>query len=308
MTTNRSMVLGVALLVLVTGRWTVNARMDMPPIVQNQDTFDQGKSSGGGTAGGAGGSGARNTDPSCGSDPGQCFGVVGMACDGTVPAQAATAITGFASLLGFPTEQLAVFLVGSAEVATTSTFFGCMANGGCHINAGSWLHDECCAMTANGSWCSTQSLVVDPTSTVPCNAEWNLAMDRTARGLSWIRFVDQCRVDRDGLVDFAEYCAPGGTIVGQGDDRFCCSRRTRRFSAVRDAARVIAQHAITFAGPVRVCTGPANPPAAAGASSTSGGSGSTGSPPRSCQTTADCRASEFCIAPSSGGAKRCMAA
>ena len=55
---NRGMVFGVAFLTLVAGRWAAEARMDRPPIVQNDDTFDQGTSGSGGSSSGGGG-----TDP-----------------------------------------------------------------------------------------------------------------------------------------------------------------------------------------------------------------------------------------------------
>jgi hypothetical protein len=311
MTTNRMTMLGAAFLALVTsGIPDAQGRMDMPPITQNQDTFDddQGTTSGS-TGGGGGGGAAPAADPACGSDPGQCFGVVGINCDGAMPPTVVTAITGFADLLGFPVEQIAEGFLGGAEVATTSTFFGCIPNGGCHINSGSWLHDECCAMTTGGTWCSTQNTTLDPNSTAPCTAQWNRAVDRTARGLSWIRNVDRCRVDGDGMVDFNEYCAPGGTIVGVGDDRFCCSGRTRAFSLLRDAGQAAVQHTILFAGPVRVCRGPAAPPATGGAQTSTGGSASAGSSTRGrvCQTNSQCASDERCFQMNGETVKHCVA-
>src|SRR5262249_21190639 len=60
-------------------------------------------------------------------------------------------------------------------------------------------------------------------------------------GLNWHRHVDRCRVDDDGIVDFAEYCAPAGTIVASTDRLKCCGRRTRAFRLERDLGQAMAK-------------------------------------------------------------------
>lgn len=148
------------------------------------------------TGGGGGGSGSSST---CGHDADQCFGAVGLSCDGVL-------------------------------VLPGGTIAGCNGDQ-CVINAGSWDHDECCFTNPNGHFCGVQNAASGPT----CTTQWDKAVHRVTHGLSWRRTLDRCRHDTDGRVDFAEYCAFDGTIVASNDTAKCCSQRARPYDAQRDA-------------------------------------------------------------------------
>lgn len=105
--------------------------------------------------------------------------------------------------------------------------------GTCLINAGSWLHDECCVRNPDGGMCDgkmeeavTQVL---PAGSQVCQAEFNKAVTRLGTPLTWLRRVDMSVRNTTGIVDHAAYCAPQGTLVDSaaGEQRFCCSRAAR---------------------------------------------------------------------------------
>ena len=117
---------------------------------------------------------------SCGHDPNECFGVVGLSCDG----------------IELP----------------SGTFAGCIGDE-CTINAGSWDHDECCFRSPNGHFCGVQNAANGPA----CSAQWNVAIHRVTHGLSWRRQINKCVHNTVGRVDFSSYCAFSGWIVASTD-------------------------------------------------------------------------------------------
>lgn len=105
--------------------------------------------------------------------------------------------------------------------------------GTCLVNAGSWLHDECCVRNPEGGLCDgkmeeTVTQVVPGGSQV-CHGEFNKAVSRLGTPFTWLRRVDFSARNTTGIVDHAAYCAPAGTLVDSaaGEQRFCCSRRAR---------------------------------------------------------------------------------
>lgn len=143
----------------------------------------------------------------------QCFGAVGSRCGGT-PSSWSIEVP--------PLVQL-----------------GCKGDR-CWTNAGSWEHDECCAVYPRGHWCGDLTTL----ASTDCKAAWDRAVHRVTHGLSWRREVDRCRVDDDGLVDFAEYCAPPGVIVATDDTASCCSRRARALNIFFDFFRIARQRVL----------------------------------------------------------------
>lgn len=196
-----------------------------------------------------------------------CFGAVGSNCDG--------AFVPFDDTL--------------SEV-------GCDAAGRCWINAGSWLHDQCCFRNRDGYFCDG----IFSTGATTCRAEMNTAIHRAQHNLGWRRTVSMTRDDNDGIVDFAEYCAPAGTIVASQDVIRCCSGRGRGFDPSNDApGNVVMDGSFTpmvcLAGPLAVPPAPTTPPP------------SSPPPPsafRTCVSQADCGTSEVCITYGTG--KRCL--
>jgi hypothetical protein len=255
-----------------------------------------GNSSGGGTSGGA------STNASCGFEPGQCFGAVGMACQGALPTEAEVALGAAAGVI-----SPAGVLFAAASFLETS-YLGCAPDGSCVVNAGSWAHDECCASEgAAGVFCSVEG-TLQPGG--PCQGSWDRAVHRVIHGLNWRRHLDQCRVDGDGRVDFADYCAPAGTIVARSDRTRCCGQRTRPFRFESDFPQAVRQ-ALILDGSFtpRVCTGqaPASAPSGNGSGGGSSGGSSTSSVNgRSCTTNAQCGSGAICAAPHAGAAKVCL--
>ena len=140
----------------------------------------------------------------------QCFGAVGSRCGGTPTS--------------WPVELPPFVQVG------------CRGDR-CWTNAGSWEHDECCAVYPRGHWCGDLATLAN----TECKAAWERAVHRVTHGLSWRREVDRCRVDDDGLVDFDEYCAPRGVVVAAEDVEACCSGRAAPLNIFRDFARMARQ-------------------------------------------------------------------
>jgi hypothetical protein len=164
----------------------------------------------------------------CNSGPNQCFGAIGINCDGAVP-----------NAWNVPQVDGVVHA-------------GCL-DGWCWINAGSWSHDQCCVTTPSGRWCGGPLSAFNS----GCVTSWDRALHRVQHGLNWKRRVDMCRIDNDGIVNFSEYCAPNGTVLAQGDENRCCSGLSRAYSAATDAAQAGAQ-GVSFDGsftPV-VCKAP----------------------------------------------------
>lgn len=89
----------------------------------------------------------------------------------------------------------------------------------CMVHAGSLEHDSCCFEHPNGRGCGRR-----PEDARYCAHEWSKSQERTRHGLYWTRRLDPREANRSGLVDFDQYCAPSGTVVAAGDERYCCSR------------------------------------------------------------------------------------
>lgn len=123
--------------------------------------------------------------------PLQCFGAAGKGCTTSAAA-------------GEPVYCRPV--LGSGEVE-------------CMVHAGSLEHDVCCFQHANGRGCSGGA--EDPRY---CGYEWDKSRQRTSQGLYWTRRLRPQDVNRSGIVDFDQYCAPSGSVIAAGDDRYCCSR------------------------------------------------------------------------------------
>lgn len=165
----------------------------------------------------------------CGAGNNQCFGAVGMNCSGD-----------------------GLGIVPSESISQV----GCQGSS-CWVNAGSWLHDQCCTALPNGRWCDG----IGSSLNAGCVTQWDTATHRYSHNLGWKRTVDKCAVNNTGTVVFADYCAPTGTIVAAPDAIRCCGRASRGFNASTDAARAIAQGVVLDGSflPV-VCTGVAAPP------------------------------------------------
>ncbi len=100
----------------------------------------------------------------------------------------------------------------------TGEFAFCDIFGRCHVNSGSWLHDECCAANPNGAWCGG-----DNSEPQTCKAELDRGWDRMALApWTWVLDVDYDRVNRSGRVERDLYCAPDGQVLPAEDGNFCC--------------------------------------------------------------------------------------
>ena len=278
------------------------ARLDIGDRLPAQRD-DGGTSSTGGTGsqGGTGSTGAGTADELCGLEPGQCFGAVGIACFGAIPTEAEATLVAAAGVI-----SPAAVAFAAASVLETA-YLGCAPDGSCVVNAGSWSHDECCADEgAAGVFCSLEGAI---TPGGPCQAAWDKAVHRVVHGLNWRRHLNQCRFDDDGRVDFAEYCAPAGTIVARQDRTRCCGGRTRAFRVERDFFQAVSQ-ALVLDGSFtpRVCVGQA--PSGTSTGGTSGSNSGGGSTPsvngRPCSTSAQCGAGAVCMAPRAGDPKVCL--
>lgn len=142
--------------------------------------------------------------PACAGSGERCFGAVGMGCTGD-------------GVGVFPSESL--------------WQVGCEGDS-CWVNAGSWLHDQCCAADPGARWCRGPLSAFND----GCTSQWNTATHRYNHNLGWKRTLDRCESNSTGTVVFADYCAPAGTIVAQPDAIRCCGRATRPFNATADAA------------------------------------------------------------------------
>lgn len=89
----------------------------------------------------------------------------------------------------------------------------------CMVSAGSIEHDGCCFLHPEGRACGGRS--EDATQ---CSYEWEKAQRRVTQGLYWTRRVNPRDANTAGTVDFQKYCAPAGSVIAAGDDRYCCSR------------------------------------------------------------------------------------
>lgn len=97
------------------------------------------------------------------------------------------------------------------------------ADGLCLYSGGSWTHDECCAKHSSGHACGGLETFVSGETL--CRAEFDRALSRTANSLMWHRETDFTKVNTKGTVEFADACAPRGTIVHASDERFCCVKQ-----------------------------------------------------------------------------------
>ena len=121
-----------------------------------------------------------------------------------------------------------------------------------------------------------------------------------------------CRVDGDGAVDFADYCAPGGTIVSSTDTNRCCSGGAHALGLFATDAVLVASQLPILDGSFTpmVCNGPRGSTTIPGSSSGGSISGSTTPPPpKKCLTNAQCDSDERCLAPAGfpNAQKTCVA-
>lgn len=126
--------------------------------------------------------------PVAGSDTG-CFGAVGPGC-------------GTAALGGTAYCRPAL---GSAELE-------------CLVNGASIEHDQCCATHPTAAGCRHPS----PSQGV-CAREKALSRERVAQGLYWTRRFDPRHRHSGTMADFSRVCAPSGSVLAAGEERWCCS-------------------------------------------------------------------------------------
>ena len=112
------------------------------------------------------------------------------------------------------------------------------AAGICWINAGSWIHDECCWRFPNGYACRGGPQDVNDGN---CANEFALAVAHLAAGYNWTRRVNFNERTLTGVVRFNEYCAPTGTIVHRNNVNRCCTRMARPLNQILDAPRIVNQ-------------------------------------------------------------------
>jgi len=118
----------------------------------------------------------------------------------------------------------------------------------CHVNSGSWLHDECCYANPNGQWCGGD------------DSEPDMCSDELARGwdrmlfapYTWVRWVDGVTPNRTGRVDRRSYCAPDGQVLPLEDRNYCCSRH-RELNALEWAAFKTFNPLQILDGDLRIC-------------------------------------------------------
>lgn len=89
----------------------------------------------------------------------------------------------------------------------------------CIVSAGSIEHDLCCRQHPAGRGCDGR-----PGDPRYCAYEWDKAQERMTHGLYWTRRFRPGASGRGTGPDFAEVCAPAGTVLAAGDERWCCSR------------------------------------------------------------------------------------
>lgn len=90
----------------------------------------------------------------------------------------------------------------------------------CLVNAASIEHDQCCAVHPEGAGCG----VAPRTPSVACEREWTLSRARVAQGLYWTRRFDPDLRHSGPLAEFSRVCAPSGSVLAAGEERWCCSR------------------------------------------------------------------------------------
>lgn len=123
---------------------------------------------------------------------GNCFGAAGAGCGMLQPGSAGTAYCRPA--------------LGSSDVE-------------CIVHAGSIEHDSCCFRSPEGRECGGRN-----SQPQQCAYEWDKSQQRTSQGLYWTRRLNPRESNTSGLVDFDKLCAPSGTVLAAGDERYCCSR------------------------------------------------------------------------------------
>jgi hypothetical protein len=89
----------------------------------------------------------------------------------------------------------------------------------CIVSAGSIEHDLCCQQHPAGRGCGGR-----PGDARHCEYEWGKAQERLTNGLYWTRRFLSAERGRSTAQGFAEVCAPPGTVVAAGDERWCCAR------------------------------------------------------------------------------------
>jgi len=128
----------------------------------------------------------------------------------------------------------------------------------CTVNVGSWKHDECCVRNPEGGMCGLNPAApigpggISSSSTV-CQADFNTAVARLATPMSWARRIDFARVNTTGTVEHSAYCAPPGTLMAEGEERYCCTGRVRVLASAERAGLSARVLAILPARAIRVC-------------------------------------------------------
>lgn len=148
--------------------------------------------------------------------PKTCFGALGIGCDGIIP------------------------FSDNSEV-------GCDQES-CLINAGSWLHDECCIQHPFGSYCRPRKFFPGGT----CTKEFLVGTKRLLAGFNWRRNVLMDRENNTSKVEFNLYCAPSGTVIHQEDVRYCCNKQARKIDLQKDDWQIQQQWVKTWALPQAV--------------------------------------------------------
>jgi hypothetical protein len=127
--------------------------------------------------------------PVAGNDSG-CFGAVGPGCAPAAPGGTAYCRPA----------------LGSAELE-------------CLVNGASIEHDQCCAAHPAAPGCR-----LPPAAQGLCAAEGALSRERVAQGLYWTRRFDPRQGHRGALAELSRVCAPSGSLLAAGEERWCCSR------------------------------------------------------------------------------------
>ena len=95
----------------------------------------------------------------------------------------------------------------------------------CIVSAGSIEHGLCCQQHPAGRGCGGR-----PGDARHCAYEGELAQARVTQGLYWTRRFRAAASAPTSAQGFSEVCAPSGTVVAAGDERWCCARAATALS------------------------------------------------------------------------------
>ncbi len=90
----------------------------------------------------------------------------------------------------------------------------------CVVHAASIELDVCCHSHPDSRACGGHG------ADGACAHERDRSQSRTAQGLYWTRRFDSARANRSGVADFSQLCAPAGSVIAAGDERWCCSQQS----------------------------------------------------------------------------------